>query len=65
MSMSIDETLWYLRYARASNDVQKTVDRAYDHVRKVLTNNGIAPANDDRAEILVSAIMRYLIESQA
>lgn len=39
------------------------VDKAMDEVRAVLRCHNIPCANDDRAESLVGAIARYVVES--
>jgi hypothetical protein len=43
---------------------QTAIDRAFDALQGVLNDEfGIKCANDDRAENLISAIVRYVVES--
>jgi hypothetical protein len=51
-------------YERVDDKDRDIIDRAYSAVVHVLREMGdFQPAGDDRAEALVSAIMRYVVES--
>ena len=51
-------------YENVHDKDREIIDRAYCAVVHILREMGdFQPAGDDRAEVLVSAIMRYLVES--
>lgn len=64
MSMTTTDRLWHDEYELADADTQQAVDHAYRAAVDSLRDNGIATSNDDRAEALVAAIMRYVNESR-
>jgi len=47
------------RYASADDATKEAIDAAYSAARNELESRGIVCANDDRAESLVAALMRY------
>jgi hypothetical protein len=63
MSMTIEETRAHERYQTAPKVFTDVVDNAYKAARKVIEDSGMDVANDDRAEALVSAIVRYIEDS--
>lgn len=65
MSLSTDAKFWHSEYQRADKLVRNTVDRAFTAARGAIASTGMDTANDDRAEELIAAIMKYLTESTA
>ncbi len=63
MSMTNDAIFWHQAYEDAHHEVRETVDSAYKEVRRIFKRDGGQVANDDRAEELVAALMRYWVES--
>lgn len=63
--MSLDRSLSQYRemYQNGTLD-SATIDKAFDACYAVLKARGIPIANDDRAENLVAAIAKYVVESQ-
>ena len=58
------EQHFYTIYENVHDKDREIIDRAYCAVVHILREMGdFQPAGDDRAEALVSAIMRYLVES--
>lgn len=51
-------------YPDLSDDERAVVDAAWDAVRDVFDDNDVSAAGDDRAENLVGAIARYLVDSR-
>jgi len=62
--MNERDKFWHRRYEEADDSTREMVDQAFNVARKSLEANGLIPANDDRAECLVAAIMRYVHESR-
>ena len=54
---------WHEVYQNLKPAAKEIVDDAYMTVRKELTMSDMVAALDDRAEQLVAAITRYMIES--
>ena len=58
------EQYFHTIYEKVDNRDREIIDRAYYAAVQVLREMGdFQPAGDDRAEALVSAIMRYVVES--
>ena len=66
MSMTSESTYWHTQYEQVENEKEgKDINRCFKLMREYLTANGYACANDDRAEELVSAITKYIMQSAA
>ena len=61
--MSVEETRLHHEYETAHPIIKMATDDAYRAVRARIEADGMTVANDDRAEILVVAIYRYIIDS--
>jgi hypothetical protein len=62
MSYTLDAEFWHKEYENASSDLRKAVDRAYKEMRHAST--GSLPRMMDRAEELVAAITKYIVQSE-
>jgi hypothetical protein len=60
-----DWRYWHSLYEDESFPFKNAVDKAYDAARSAIQSQGYSTANDDRAEELVAAIVRYIIESES
>jgi hypothetical protein len=66
--MSLDRSLegYHEFYAeRYGTEYASVIDEAYDAVEQVFKNHGWPTSNTDRAEDLVSAIVKYAVLSKA
>ena len=56
---------WHEYYENQLTGVEKdAVDFSYEQIINVFEFHGVKTSNDDRAEELVSAITKYLVESK-
>lgn len=55
---------WHEHYKSLSIDERRTIDDAFAAVINVFQDHSIKCSYDDRAEELISAITKYLIESR-
>ena len=62
MSMTVEQSRIHDRYEASPH--KEAIDRAYRVLRRTLIANGIPCANDDRAEVLITAIQTYVEDSQ-
>lgn len=56
---------WHEYYAEMPACDRQLIDSAYAAAIKDLKYSGLTCANDDRAEALVAAITRYVVESRS
>lgn len=61
MSLNREAREYHDQYESANAHTRLAVDDAFTAARNSLTAYGIPPLGDDRAEILVAAIMKYVI----
>lgn len=63
--MSLDRSLSEYReaYMEASSDFVLAIDEAFEAAQRVLKEAGFRVANDDHAENLVTAIVKYVVIS--
>jgi hypothetical protein len=61
--MTNEATFWHREYEGSKPVIRQAVDSSFSLVRNCLVDRGFSVANDDRAEILIAAIMEYLTES--
>ncbi len=63
--ITTQESRWHEVYTESPAHVRQAIDDAYTAARKVLAENQIEVANDDRAEAFVAALTRYSVESRS
>ena len=64
MSLTKDDKHWHKVYESLDEETIETIHDAFDSVVFDLRIGGITGAMDDRAEILIAAIARYVVESK-
>lgn len=60
--MTEQDRQWHKIYDRLPKRAKDAVKDAYNHVASKFFDHGFAACGDDRAEVLVAAITRYLME---
>jgi hypothetical protein len=63
MVMSKDDMARHEAYEQSPERIRIAIDEAYDEAVSVLKRAGLLTANDDRAEILIGALWKYVQES--
>lgn len=63
MSLTRDQHAAHERYERFAPKVKLAVDKAFNQAQEALRHAGLKVAYDDRAEVLVCAIVEYVEES--
>ena len=63
MSMTAEESRLHDQYEFSHPIIKMATDDAYQAVRARIEADGMIVANDDRAEQLVVAIYKYIIDS--
>ena len=61
--MTQEEQKLHAEYEKANDLVRAVVDSAFKAVYTAILSTGMDAAQDDRAEILVSQIYKYVIDS--
>jgi hypothetical protein len=64
MSLNGHDRAWHDRYVALPPPEKFFIDEAFRTLTKGMREEGIRPANDDRAEALIAAITRFVIESR-
>lgn len=58
------ERHWHDQYEALPANTKEAIDEAWLTMSRELRAAGIACANDDRAEVLIAALTRYVVESR-
>lgn len=61
MSLTAEARKYHDLYTEADLETQGAVDEAWTAAREALDNNGVPPLQDDHAEMLAAAIMKYVL----
>lgn len=64
MGLSQQDRKWHAVYSTAPQDLKDRVDEAYGAATSRLREEFLKTANDDRAEALIAAITRYILECE-
>lgn len=64
MSLTPEDRKWHDAYDTAPRDLKDRVDEAYGAAVARMREEFLKTANDDRAEALIAAITRYVIECE-
>jgi hypothetical protein len=64
MSLTRQESYWHGFYEESEESTRDAIDAEFYAARCHLNASGFVTANDDRAEAVISALVRYIVESK-
>lgn len=63
MSMTPEQKQLHQQYQNSNESVRTVVDAAFHAASEMIIKNGMSVSFDDRAEIFVAAIYKYVVDS--